>query len=456
MTASVRIRKRQQNFFNNIIENAGLSSIIIEKSTGRILYANSLFHSFIGRDPVDLISGLRWQDFIPREEHARCQAVIADGGTNYPVVESRTLKDDGTVEALIIVGGSAYENQAVLSFIDITEKNRTIREGHDNRTMFEALFRNAPEAFAIVDGSGRIINTNESFYRTFHIPPNRQMNGKDISATLLGERDQDTEEDFRDKFDRAMKGERIDWKTLSRAFDGRLIPVYVRLIPVELGSQSLYYIICQDISQKLKGEEKLKNVCAQLAHSLEQTILTVSRIIEHRDPYTAGHQMRVAELAAAIATEMGMDEDAVQGVYFGGLLHDVGKIQIPSEILSKPSTLSDVEFALVRQHPETGSQILEDIDFPWPIQDIVRHHHERLNGSGYPDGLKGDEISIEARILAVADVVEAIMNHRPYRPALGLDAAIYAINSGAGVLFDARVVDICVKLFREKGFTFDK
>lgn len=454
MSASAKARKEQQEFFENIIENTGISSIVVEKAEGKILYANSHFCSAIAIDREDIIARSHWQDFIIEEDRERCLAAISNCGLERTVIESRAVNGSKTVDVLLIVGGLAEKEHSVVSFIDITEKNRAIREGKDGKAMFETLFRNAPEAFAVVDGTGKIIDINESFYRTFYFPSGQQITGKDITVPLLNEEDSKFRKDFKDKFGRAAEGQKVDWETWRRTFDGRFIPVHIRLIPVELESRSLYYIIYQDTSQKMEREEKLKTVCAQLSHSLEQIILTASRIIEHRDPYTAGHQLRAAELAAAIAAEMGMDKDAVQGVYFGGLLHDIGKVQIPSEILNKPSLLSDVEFALVKQHPEIGYQILEDIDFPWPIQDIVRHHHERLDGSGYPDGLKGDEISAEARIMAVADVVEAIMNHRPYRPALGLETALDAIRSGAGVLYDPQIVGICVKLFTEKGFAF--
>jgi len=178
--------------------------------------------------------------------------------------------------------------------------------------------------------------------------------------------------------------------------------------------------------------------------------------VEARDPYTAGHQQRVARLACAIACDMALGGDEDEGIRLGGMIHDIGKIHLPAEILSKPGRLSDMEFALVKSHTRVGYDILKDIDFPWPVADIAHQHHERLDGSGYPQGLRGDEICLEARIVAVADVVEAMSSHRPYRPALGIDAALKEIEARRGIWFDPEAVDACLRLFRKKGFGFDR
>ena len=193
----------------------------------------------------------------------------------------------------------------------------------------------------------------------------------------------------------------------------------------------------------------------QLRENLEDTVGAVASTIEMRDPYTAGHQRRVAKLAARIAREVGLPEDQARGIFLAGLVHDVGKINIPAEILSKPGKLTALEMQFVQTHAEAGYDIIKGVEFPWPIAEAVRQHHERLDGSGYPRGLMANAIIIEARILAVADVTEAITAHRPYRPALGLDAALAEIKAGRGRLYDVAAVDACVDLFRNKGFTFE-
>jgi len=202
-------------------------------------------------------------------------------------------------------------------------------------------------------------------------------------------------------------------------------------------------------------EKLVRQRTAELREALEGTICAMASAVESRDPYTAGHQQRVARLARTIAEEMGLTDEQVQGTYHAGLVHDLGKISVPAEILSSPAKLGNEEMGIIRKHPETGSRILGGVRFPWPLAEIVRQHHERRDGSGYPLGLSGDAIRIEARIIAVADVVEAMASHRPYRPALGIDAALAEIVGKRAIQYDAETVDACVRLFREKGFDLD-
>jgi HD-GYP domain-containing protein (c-di-GMP phosphodiesterase class II) len=191
----------------------------------------------------------------------------------------------------------------------------------------------------------------------------------------------------------------------------------------------------------------------QMRTGLEQAVDAIATTLEMRDPYTAGHQRRVADLAAAIAHELRLPEEQVQAIHLAGTVHDLGKIHIPAEILTKPGKLTELEYKFIKTHPQAGYDILKGIDFPWPVAQMVLQHHERLDGSGYPGGLKDGEIILEARILAVADVVEAMFSHRPYRAGLGLEAALAEITGNRGKLFDPAVVDACVKLLRQRGYS---
>ena len=177
--------------------------------------------------------------------------------------------------------------------------------------------------------------------------------------------------------------------------------------------------------------------------------------VEAKDPYTAGHQRRVADLSRAIAQEMGFSDDRIDGIHMAGMIHDLGKLSIPAEILSKPTQLTEIEFNLIKVHPWSGYEILKGIDFPWPIARIVFQHHERINGAGYPLQIKGEEILPEAKVLAVADVVEAIASHRPYRPAHGIDKALEEITKNKGILYDPEVVEVCLRIFQEKRFVLE-
>ncbi|MCF8128375.1 MAG: HD domain-containing protein [Deltaproteobacteria bacterium] len=207
--------------------------------------------------------------------------------------------------------------------------------------------------------------------------------------------------------------------------------------------------------QLRENEEQLTKTLTQLRTSLEATIQALALTAEARDPYTAGHQRRVADLSRAIAQKMDLPQDQVDGVRMAGSIHDLGKIYVPSEILNKPGKIRSNEFELVKSHSEVGYEILKTINFPWPVAEIEIQHHERLDGSGYPNGLKGDEILLEARIIAVADVVESMSSHRPYRPALGIVKALEEIKVGRGTLFDERVVDACVAIFEEDGYELE-
>ena len=210
--------------------------------------------------------------------------------------------------------------------------------------------------------------------------------------------------------------------------------------------------IARDITERKRAEEKLQRTLESLRKSLGTTIQVMVSAVEVRDPYTAGHQRRVANLARAIATEMGLSEDKIDGIRMAGSIHDIGKLSIPAEILSKPTKLTNLEFSLIKEHSLKGYEILKDVESPWPLAQIVYQHHERMNGSGYPRNLKGDEIIMESRIMAVADVVEAIASHRPYRPSLGIDAALEEIEKNIGTLYDTNAVNACLRVFRENGY----
>lgn len=202
-----------------------------------------------------------------------------------------------------------------------------------------------------------------------------------------------------------------------------------------------------DVTDIVSSQEKIKK-------TMNAIIKTISKIVDTRDPYTAGHQNRVYQLASRIAKEMYLSKEMIEAIEIAALIHDIGKIGIPSEILNKPTKLLDIEFSLIKSHSQIGYDILKDIDFPYPIAEIILQHHEILDGSGYPNHLKGPKIKLEAKIIGVADVVEAMSSHRPYRPALGIEAALEEISKNKGVLYEPEVVDVCVRLFKEKGFQF--
>ncbi|MFC2157605.1 HD domain-containing phosphohydrolase, partial [Acidobacteriota bacterium] len=242
-----------------------------------------------------------------------------------------------------------------------------------------------------------------------------------------------------------------------RSKTGEEIPVEFRVAPIQedLSSAAGMVLAFTDITWRKKAESELRISLENQKSAMEGIVQAMGHTIEQRDPYTAGHQRRVTELAVAIGRKIGMKEENIAGLQMASELHDIGKIYVPAEILSKPGKISEVEYSIIKTHPKVGFDILKSIKFPWPIHEFVLQHHERLDGSGYPQGLKGEQIHKEARILAVADVIEAMATHRPYRPALSVEQALTEIGQNKGILYDLDVVEACLDLFETEGFKFD-
>jgi PAS domain S-box-containing protein/putative nucleotidyltransferase with HDIG domain len=304
--------------------------------------------------------------------------------------------------------------------------------------------------FIVQDGKFRFINTSAVKYAGYSA---EDLIGK--SADMIvhpNDRDMVKMKGREMLHDQEMTP--IEYRMVTKEGDIRWIMQIVS--PIEYEGEKSILGNAIDITGLKQAEEARRQSLEKLRKTLGATVQAMAVAVETRDPYTAGHQRRVAEIARAIATEMGLSGERIDGLRMAGVIHDIGKISIPAEILSKPSQLKEIEHDLIKTHSQSGYDILKDIEFPWPIARIVLEHHERMNGSGYPNGLTGDSLLIESRILAVADVVEAIASHRPYRPALGIDTALDEIKKNRGILYDAVVVDACLLLFREKKYSFDQ
>jgi len=246
------------------------------------------------------------------------------------------------------------------------------------------------------------------------------------------------------------QGQILETQVVTKTCDIREVEIKANF--VVLHGKKMLQGLFHDITERKRAEEKLKDTLESLRKAVGTTIQVMASAVEARDPYTAGHQTRSADLARAIATEMGLSPEKIEGIRMAGSIHDIGKLSIPAEILSKPTKLSEIEFRLIKEHSRKGYEILKNVESPWPLAEIVYQHHERMDDSGYPRNLKGDDILIEARILAVADVVEAMASQRPYRPGLGIDLALAEIEKNRGTLYDEAVVDACLRLFREKRY----
>ncbi len=312
---------------------------------------------------------------------------------------------------------------------------------------FRRMFEEHSAIKLVIDPvTGNIIDANNAaadFYG-WSIEELCKMHMQEISAL--------PSETFGDRMQQIILGREKKFLSQHRRADGSLRDVEAFNNVIKVGGKDLVYAIIQDITEQKVAEKKIKSYVKQLETAMQSTLQAVANVVEAHDPYTAGHEQRVGIIAADIAREMGWSEEKCHTLQLIGLVHDIGKMSVPAEILSKPGRLSTIEFELVKTHAEQGSQILKDVDFSLPIAEIIREHHERMDGSGYPQGLKGKEILFEARILAVADVLEAMASHRPYRASLGLEEAINEIETHRVEHFDPDVVDAMLRLFREKGY----
>jgi PAS domain S-box-containing protein len=330
---------------------------------------------------------------------------------------------------------------------DITERKHAERLRSNSEKRFRDLFEKNSSVMLIIEpSSGEIIDANAAAI-TYYGYPRARLIGLNISQVnaLPSER-------IAEELQRDLREERTYFNFPHRMASGEMRDVEVHSTPIESDDRILLFSIIYDVTQRRRAEEMSQHYVKQLESSFMSTVRVVMTLGELRDPYRAGHERRVAEIAAAIGVELGFDERRGEGLRVAGYLHDIGAIGIPAEILSKPGKLKPIELDLVKTHSRAGYDVLKDVEFPWPVADIVLQHHERMDGSGYPQGLKGEQILLEARILAIADVVEAMSSHRPYRTALGLEKVVAEIECGRETLYDPAVADACLKLFREKGY----
>ncbi len=325
------------------------------------------------------------------------------------------------------------------------KKDREILEKREKR--LRLITENMLDMVSEVDTKGLFSYTSPTYTRVLGYKP-RELMGKPFYHLVHPEDRKKISDAVEDAINTRVPG-RVEYRH-RHANGGYLwVETAVNLITDNNNNIAGVVLGTRDITERKTAEEELKNTVLRLRLTIAGIIRAMEKTVEIRDPYTAGHQQRVSELATAIAREMGIPEE---GIRLAASIHDLGKITVPAEILAKPGKISDMEISLIRMHPTVGYDILNKIDFPWPIATIVHQHHERLDGSGYPCGLKGEEILPEARILGVADVVEAMASHRPYRPALGLKQALQEIVAGSGTLYDPQVVKACLAVFDKNDF----
>jgi PAS domain S-box-containing protein/putative nucleotidyltransferase with HDIG domain len=320
---------------------------------------------------------------------------------------------------------------------------------------FHALVESALDGVVTMDDKGRIIALNPAAEKIFGYCSD-QVTGHLVSDILIPPQLRNAHEQGLARFlasgEKKIIGRRM--KLTALRADHSIFPAEMEVISINPQSAPVFIAYIRDISEREQLEKELRESVLNTKKTLLQTILAISRTVEIRDPYTSGHQRRVAHLAATMAEVLKLADECVEGIFLGALIHDIGKIAVPSEILSRPGKLLDEDFNYLKIHCRKGYEILHPVSFPWPVAEIALQHHEHLDASGYPQGLKGENILLEARIVCVADVVESLTAHRPYRPAHPIDEALTSINLRSGQWYDQRVVNACNQLFKT-GYRID-
>lgn len=325
---------------------------------------------------------------------------------------------------------------------DIKEAKEKLKESEKS---YKSLFENSLDGIYRTTPEGRYIDANPALVEILGYDSKEEILKIDIPTQLYVSEEERPGPDKRNKI----------FETRLKKKDGSVITVEINpRVIYKKGKPVCCEGIVRDITQRKIIEKKLKESNIKLKKTLSDTISILASIVEVRDPYTSGHQKRVAQLAADIAEEMKLDSDRVESIKVAAQVHDIGKINLPESILTRPGKLSEIEYDMIKTHSQLGHDMISRVKFPWPIAEFVLQHHERINGSGYPNGLKGNEIYLEAKILGVADVVEAMFSHRPYRPALGINKALEEINKNKGKLYDPDVVDACNRVVKIRKFKF--
>lgn len=447
--------------FQHVVENCPVT-VIITDTKAIIEYVNPRFTQLTGYTLEEAIGqnpSILKSDNTSPEEHKLLWNTITSGSEWRGEFCNKKKNGDIYWESATI--SSIKNSKGVIThFIavkeDITLVRKLAKDQLESEERVRSIGAAAQDAIIMVDNRGCITYWNkaaeimlgysekETIKRYLH---------EFVIPDALQEKFQNGFKNFRNTGQGEFIGKVVELTAIRR--DGTEFPIELSVSVVKLKDKWNAVGIIRDITERKQAENNLKQSLKKLKTTVNGVITALALTVEQRDPYTAGHQQRVSSLACEIAKEMGLPEDQIEGICMSGIVHDIGKMHVPAEILSKPGKLTDNEFNIVKTHVQVGYDILKGIEFPWPVADIVHQHHERIDGSGYPLGLPDDNIIMEARIMCVADIIEAMASHRPYRPALGMDKALEEIARGKGVYYDSEVVNACLKLIKEKGFKFN-
>ncbi len=438
--------ERYRILFNAIDEGFCIIEVIFDENEKPIDYRFLVINpSFEKQTGLIGAQGKRMRELVPKHEEYWFEIYGKIAVTGQPSrFVNRAEQLHRWYDVYAFRFGEPENRQVAILFNDITEQKQLVMALQVSEEKIRNYIESAPDGVFVADETGRYLETNRSACRI--IGYSKEEIEKLSIRDLLAE---ESLEDGLSHFNKLVETGAATSDLWYKHKDGSKLCMTVSAVKL---SETRVLGFCKDITMRKKTEESLKKTLESLRKAFGTIVQVMVSAVEARDPYTAGHQLRVANIARAIATEMGLPQEKVDGIRMAGSIHDIGKLSIPSDILSKPAKLTDIEFSLIKEHARQGYEILKDVESPWPLAQIVYQHHERMDGSGYPRNLKGDEILIEARIMAVADVVESMASHRPYRPTLGINAALEEIEKNRETLYDTNVADACLRLFREKGF----
>jgi len=433
--------------------------------TGIMLFASDAMYYVTGYKPEEII-GTSGFDRVHPDDRFQVQSALTETiekGVSNKAEYRAVCKDGGykwvEILAKVVHNDQTGQDEVIAVVSNITDRKRTEEELRERDIKFMKLSAWVP---------GMIYQFTRRADGTYCVPF-----ATEAIKDIFGCSPQDVREDF-SPIARVILPEDLDKVVVAIENSAKDLTIWTCEYRVQIPGKSIRWIsgistpeksadgsitwhgFNTDITERKQVEKKLRDTLDSLRKSFSATVQVLVSAVEIRDPYTSGHQVRSADLARAIATEMGFSQERIDGIRMAGAIHDIGKMSVPAELLSKPTKLSELEFSLIKEHANKGFEMLKDVESPWPLAEIVYQHHERMDGSGYPRHLKGEEIIMEARILAVADVVEAMASHRPYRPAIGLNAALAEIENHKGTLYDSDAVDACLRLFREKGFQLER
>jgi len=455
-------KRHSEAILNNLSEG------ILELSlNNKVIYANHFAQLLTGIREEDLLGSYFTELFEdPHKMRVKEMIDLIDTGPQ-KISEYLPVMLKGKMISLSILPVNDEDHKSIIVILnDVTERKKTEQALAEQKEFSEKMIENSAVPTFVINAQHNVIIWNKACEELTGIKA-AEMIGTDNHwkgfydhkrphvADIVVDRTPGSMSDYYGNHKKsAFAEEGLQAEGWFADLGGKKRYIFFDAAPIYSSKGELVGAIetLHDITDRKLFERELKMTTEKLRKNLIGTMQAISLTIETRDPYTAGHQKAVSKLARSIAQEIGLSADTIDNVRMAGAIHDIGKMSIPAEILSKPGKLTNIEMSLIKTHAESGYNILKDAELPYPIAEITLQHHERMDGSGYPNGLKGDQILLEARIICVADVVEAISSHRPYRPSLGIDVALEEIEKNKGLFYDTQIADACLRLFREKGY----